>query len=98
MDLSGPWSVRIPAGIGLESSKGIRKINQCRPETGKTVEILREGRVAGQVMKARFYDELGVYGTKPVQSSGVTGNGTSTPRLKHRLFDRKPNRYHAGAA
>ena len=45
----------------LQISKDvIRTLNQRRLETGRTAEVLREGRVSGQVMKAGFHDELGV--------------------------------------
>jgi type IV secretory pathway VirD2 relaxase len=44
----------------LQVSKDvIRTLNERRLETGRTAEIFREGRVAGQVMKAGFHDELG---------------------------------------
>lgn len=37
----------------------IRTLNERRLETGRTAEVFREGRVAGQVMKTGFHDELG---------------------------------------
>ncbi|WP_025977811.1 DUF3363 domain-containing protein [Brevundimonas naejangsanensis] len=44
----------------LQVSKDvIRTLNERRLETGRTAEVFREGRVAGQVMKAGFHDELG---------------------------------------
>ena len=44
----------------LQVSKDvIRTLNERRLETGRTAEIFREGRVAGQVMKVGFHDELG---------------------------------------
>lgn len=44
----------------LQVSKDvIRTLNERRLETGRTAEILREGKLAGQVMKAGFHDELG---------------------------------------
>lgn len=44
----------------LQISKDvIRTLNERRLETGRTAEIFREGKVAGQVMKAGFHDELG---------------------------------------
>ena len=44
----------------LQVSKDvIRTLNERRLETGRAAEIFREGRVAGQVMKAGFHDELG---------------------------------------
>jgi type IV secretory pathway VirD2 relaxase len=45
----------------LQISKDIiRTLSERRLETGQTAEVLREGRVSGQVMKAGFHDELGV--------------------------------------
>lgn len=45
----------------LQVSKDIiRTLNARRLETGHTAEVLREGKVAGRVMKAGFHDELGV--------------------------------------
>lgn len=44
----------------LQVSKDvIRTLNERRLETGRPAEIFREGRVAGQVMKVGFHDELG---------------------------------------
>ena len=44
----------------LQVSKDvIRTLNERRLETGRTAEIFRAGRVAGQVMKTGFHDELG---------------------------------------
>ncbi len=44
----------------LQVSKDvIRTLNERRLETGRTAELFREGRAAGQVMKAGFHDELG---------------------------------------
>ena len=44
----------------LQVSKDvIRTLNERRLETGRTAEVFREGRMAGQVMKAGFHDELG---------------------------------------
>lgn len=44
----------------LQVSKDvIRTLNERRFETGQAAEVFREGRVAGQVMKAGFHDELG---------------------------------------
>lgn len=44
----------------LQVSKDvIRTLNERRLETGRTAEIFREGKVAGQVIKVGFHDELG---------------------------------------
>ncbi|MNQ87079.1 hypothetical protein D3C85_1022890 [compost metagenome] len=44
----------------LQVSKDvIRTLNERRLETGRTAELFSEGRVAGQVMKVGFHDELG---------------------------------------
>lgn len=44
----------------MQGSKDvIRTLNERRLETGRTAEIFREGRVAGQVMRVGFHDELG---------------------------------------
>lgn len=44
----------------LQVSKDvIRTLNERRLETGRAAEVFREGRVAGQVTKVGFHDELG---------------------------------------
>lgn len=44
----------------LQVSKDvIRTLNERRLETGRTAEVFREGRAAGQVTKAGYHDELG---------------------------------------
>jgi type IV secretory pathway VirD2 relaxase len=72
----------------LQVSKDvIRTLNERRLETGRTAEVFREGRVAGQVMKAGFHDELGaspfvvLKDAKGVEHYARLGVGTALPSV-----------------